>query len=430
MRRSSWKQNFNSTELPAIVLEGLHFDVLLGMSWLEAVKAKLDIEKGSIEIGGRITLLKSYPNSTALSAKTKEESKKVYSVKGYELWPGETQTLEVKHNCLADGIQCYFHSRMDCKVKFPVIVTANADGFISKIIVECQGEGPVAIQKGQHLGELMTVTEANLNKDNSSYFCASSININKAIEHLEGEDYQKWYNLLGKWSVVISKNNYNVGLTDIQYTIKVKEYKPVKGYIPRRTPAMVQAINEELAKLEAAGFVEPSISPFASPTVCVQKKDKSLRVCIDFRMVNKDIINDAYPLHRIDDQLEAMAGARFFTTMDLTKGYHQMQLDPASKEFTAFTTPKGLYQWTVLPMGMKTSGAVFQRLMDNILGELQPKCAVVYIDDVTIFSATMEDHIRDVGNVLEQLALANLKVNLKKCKFARREVLVLRTFSE
>ena len=90
---------------------------------------------------------------------------------------------------------------------------------------------------------------------------------------------------------------------------------------------MIEAINEELLKLEKADFIEPSISPFAAPTVCVKKKDGSLRVCIDFRMVNKNIINDAYPLHHIDDQIETMKGSLWFTTLDLTKGYHQMKLN-------------------------------------------------------------------------------------------------------
>ena len=127
------------------------------------------------------------------------------------------------------------------------------------------------------------------------------------------------------------------------------------------TPAVKATNNEEISKLKKADLIKPSISPFAAPTVCVKKKDGSLRVCINFCMVNKNIIDDAYPLHWIDDQIDCMAGSQVFTTLDLTKGYHQMKLDPESKEITAFTTPRGLYQWKVLPMGMKTLGAVFQR---------------------------------------------------------------------
>ena len=105
-------------------------------------------------------------------------------------------------------------------------------------------------------------------------------------------------------------------------------------------------------------------------------------------MINKNVIDDAYPLHWIYDQINSMLGSAWFTTLELTKGNHQMNLDTGSREHMAFTTPMGLYQWKVLPMGMKTSGAVFQQLMDSVLGDLQPKIAVVYINDITIFSPT------------------------------------------
>ena len=114
------------------------------------------------------------------------------------------------------------------------------------------------------------------------------------------------------------------------------------------------------------------------------KPDGTLRVTIDFQIVNKNIVNFAYPMHQVEDQLEALSGAVVFTPLDLTKEYHQMKLAEASKEITAFTSPQGLYQWKVLPMGMKTSGEVFQRLMDQMLGNLKPRCAVVYINEFTI----------------------------------------------
>ena len=90
-------------------------------------------------------------------------------------------------------------------------------------------------------------------------------------------------------------------------------------------------------------------------------------------MIIKNVIDNAYPLHWIDDQIHSMRGSAWFLTLDLTKGYHQMNLDTDSREYTAFTTPMGLYQWKVLPMGMKTSGAVFQQLMDSVLGIFSQK---------------------------------------------------------
>ena len=110
-----------------------------------------------------------------------------------------------------------------------------------------------------------------------------------------------------------------------------------------------------------------------------------LRVTINFCIIIKHVINDAYMMHRVEGQLVAMSGSSVFTTVDLTKGYHPMKLAESSKEITAFSSPKGLFQWKVLPMSMKTSGAVLQHLMDIILGNLQPRCAVVYLLTTSLF---------------------------------------------
>ena len=142
-------------------------------------------------------------------------------------------------------------------------------------------------------------------------------------------------------------------------------------------------------------------------------------------MLKKNLIYDAYPMHRVEDQLEAMSGSSVFTTLDLTKCYHQMKLAESSKEITAFSSPKGLFQWKVLPMGMKTSGAVFQRLMDIMLGNLQPRCAVVYIDNITIFSPSLGQHLIDLSKIFKRLSEVNLKINLEKCSFVKSEVKVL-----
>ena len=118
-------------------------------------------------------------------------------------------------------------------------------------------------------------------------------------------------------------------------------------------------------------------------------------------------MNDVYPMHQVEDQLVAMNGATVFTTLDLTKGYHQMKLAEVFKEITAFTSFQGLYQWKVLLMVTKTSGSMFQRLMDWMLGNLQPRCAVVFIDDIIIFSSTMKQHLVDLENVFKRIQEVN-----------------------
>ena len=111
---------------------------------------------------------------------------------------------------------------------------------------------------------------------------------------------------------MFSQNKYNVGITTEEYYIRLADGTPVKSYVPRRSPAVVDAIELELEKLEKADFIEPSISPYSALTVCVKKPDGTLIVNIDFRMVNTKVINNAYPMHRVEDQLEAMSRSLVF----------------------------------------------------------------------------------------------------------------------
>ena len=141
-----------------------------------------------------------------------------------------------------------------------------------------------------------------------------------------------------------------------------------KSYTPCCSPAVVEAIESESDKLEKADIIKPSNSLYSAPTVCVENPGGTLCVTIDLRMVNKNVINDAYPMHKVEDQLDAMSGSSVFTTLNLTKVYNQMCLAEESREISAFLSPKGYFQCRVLPMGMKTSGAIFQRLMDQMLG--------------------------------------------------------------
>lgn len=281
------------------------------------------------------------------------------------------------------------------------------------------------MEDGQRIGEWTAATNANFPINSSySYFSIPFPNLYSLIKN-GSQSSPELGDLLVKWSHCFSIDKFDVGRTGPPYTIKTITGKPYKGYNPRRSPGAIAAIRSEVNKMLRADLIEESISPYSSPMVCVPKPDGNIRVCIDFRQINQDIVNDAYPMHRIEEQLDSMTGCNVFSTLDLTKGYHQLIIDEKSKEVTAFSTPDGLYQWKVLPLGMKTSGAVFQRLMDNVFRGLQPNIVVVYIDDVTVFLKNMKQHVKDLDLVFERIHQANLKVSYSKCSIAQSKVKVL-----
>lgn len=140
-------------------------------------------------------------------------------------------------------------------------------------------------------------------------------------------------------------------------------------------------------------IIEPSCSPWASPVVLVKKKDNTWRFCIDYRHLNKITKKDVYPLPRIDDALDCLHGASYFSSIDLRSGYWQIAVDERDREKTAFVTPDGLYQFKVMPFGLCNAPATFERMMDSLLRGFKWTTCLCYLDDVIVFSPTFESHL-------------------------------------
>jgi len=214
------------------------------------------------------------------------------------------------------------------------------------------------------------------------------------------------------------------GPTDrIEHTIRVKAERPIKQRYRPRNPAMQKIIDDEIEEMLRNEIIEPSASPWSSPVVIVKKKDGRPRFCIDFRKVNEVTEHDAYPLPQIQATLDKLRGARYLTTLDLQQGYWQIPLAPESRAITAFTVPgRGLMQFRVMPFGLHSAPATFQRLLDTILGpELEPH-VFTYLDDIIIVSATFDEHLHHLAEVFRRLRDARLRLNPEKCHFCKSEL--------
>ncbi|CAM4683018.1 unnamed protein product, partial [Caretta caretta] len=172
------------------------------------------------------------------------------------------------------------------------------------------------------------------------------------------------------------------------------------------------------------GVISPSESAWASPVVLVPKPDGEIRFWVDYRKLNAVTRPDNYPMPRTDELLEKLGQAQFISTLDLTKGYWQVPLDESAKERSAFTTHLGLYEFNVLPFGLRNAPATFQRLVDGLLAGLG-EYAVAYLDDVAIFSDSWADHLEHLHKVLEHIREAGLTVKAKKCQIGLNRVTYL-----
>eukprot|EP00253_Pinus_taeda_P027970 PITA_27970 len=156
--------------------------------------------------------------------------------------------------------------------------------------------------------------------------------------------------------------------------------------------------------------------------VLVQKKDGTWRLCIDYRALNKITVRNRYPIPQIDDLLDQLKWAKYFSKIDLKSGYHQVPIEPSDVWKTAFKSKEGLFEWLVMPFGLTNAPATFMRLMDDILRPFTNSFVVVYLDDILIFSQSWEEHLHHIRQVLQTLRQHKLCANLEKCTFGMTEV--------
>ena len=149
------------------------------------------------------------------------------------------------------------------------------------------------------------------------------------------------------------------------------------------------------------------------------------RIVIDFRLLNEKTIGDAYPLPNISDILDHLATAQYFSIFDIASGFHQIELDPNDRQKTAFSSLNGHYEYVRIPMGLKNLPATFQRLMDQVLLELQGTELFVYLDDIVIYAKDLKDYSKKVRRLLKQLNEANLSLQPEKCEFLLKEIAYL-----
>lgn len=240
---------------------------------------------------------------------------------------------------------------------------------------------------------------------------------------LTGAQQDKLKDTLNSFSDVFSQQPFDFGRTNlVTHKITTTCDTPISQRAYRTSPSMKAEIRRQVEELKAQDLIEDSTSPWASPVVMVKKKDGTYRFCVDFRKLNSVTITDAHPLPRVDDSLDALSGSQFFSTMDMSSGYWQVEMHSRDRPKTAFTTGDGLYQFKVMPMGLKNSPPTFQRLMELVLRGLHWTTCVIYLDDIICIGRDFDDHLQNLTDILTRFRQAGLKLNPRKCDFCKSAV--------
>jgi len=188
------------------------------------------------------------------------------------------------------------------------------------------------------------------------------------------------------------------------------------------SPLELDTMREELNKLLKNGSIEPSRSPYGAPVIFVKKKDGKLRMCIDYRALNKLTIKNRFPIPLIDDLIDQLHGAKVFTKIDLRSGYNQVRIHEDDIEKTAFRTRYGHFQYKVMPFGLTNAPATFQALVQDVLRPFLDIFVIVYIDDILIYSQNDQEHAQHIHQVLDQLRQHKLYGTMAKCEFFKNSV--------
>ncbi|GBG90017.1 hypothetical protein CBR_g50110 [Chara braunii] len=197
---------------------------------------------------------------------------------------------------------------------------------------------------------------------------------------------------------------------------------PPRGCIYRMSEEELSVLRAQLDDLLEKGWIRPSSSPYCAPVLFVRKKNKDLRLCIDYRKLNAQTVKNVGLLPRIDDLLERLGGAKFFSKLDLKSGYHQLEIRQEDRYKTAFKMRYGHFEWPVMSFGLTNAPTTFQAAMTTEFRHMLDRFVLIYLDDILVYSRSLDEHVEHLRTVLKRLRQAKYKANRDKCEFAWQEL--------
>ena len=421
-----------------LILHEMPYDAILGRDFLERYRAKIDLETHSLDLS-----LNSLPFSS-IAANTQEDPAGEVTTHAHSsfLLPPESETVVP---ATVEGIQPgstgLVHPNPDLPNRYGIIaatalVKVTADGTVPIRLLNPASQ-PVFLYRRTTLGTFTptdsTIATFELGQADAAAEAARDVPTatdsdtqpwpNLENSSLDAPQTDRLRQLLLSYKDVFAFTPDQLGRTSVvKHTIDTGDNPPIRLRAYRTAPNGKAEIDKQIGEMLDTGVISPSVSPWAAPVVLVKKSDGTMRFCVDYRKLNDVTRKDSHPLPRIAESLDALGGARYFSTLDLRSGYWQIEMAADSKEKTAFITHNGLYEFNVLPFGLCNSPATFQRLMTHLMRGLEWSTCLVYIDDLIIFSRSFDDHLQHLEEVFKRLRDANVRLKPSKCHFVKPEV--------
>lgn len=369
-----------------------------------------------VDLGSACTLIRcSMAKKIQLTKKPLDRSVKLYGFSGDNfVWP----IFECTANITIEGVTVMTH----------IYVVNDEDSRIDLLVGQTFTEHPsvliIKTRKALQISKLPTLDMAH-EQERSIISCVvdliDRVPLTKSAigcSNISEKQKTRLFEVLIQYSDTFSSSLCALGKThSAEMKIDCLSDKPVV-YAPYRLSFSERdSVKKMIAELLNSQIIRESRSPYASPILLVKKKDGTPRMCVDFRALNRVTKKDKYPLPIIDDQIDRLGGYKYFTTLDLMSGFYQVPMSTDSIEKTGFVTPDGHYEFLRMPFGLTNAPAVFQRLMNTVLGVLCNNIAYVYIDDVIIPSLTFKEGLERLKLILEKFRQHRLTIKMTKCRF-------------
>lgn len=412
---------FNSSEVHKFYIYDVdeRYNGLIGSDLLKQLDAKIDMKHQKL-----------FTKNTCLPIIYTAPMKELY-----ELPPRSELRVRLPVNLLHGDAILKFKKFTD-GVRMPTALVKCENGYASTIIQNTTNEnfeltvtGPFKV-----IPYTENIIELNYTENKNSAIINKLLmdNLSKLkLDHMNKEEKLVITNLCKEFKDIFYCEDIPLSFTnEVKHKIRTKNEDPIHIKAHRLPPAQKDEIRNQIDKMLKDNVIKKSFSPWSAPVHLVPKKIDSSgkqkwRMVIDYRRLNDITVDDKYPLPNINDLFDMLGDSMYFTTLDLASGYHQLEVEEEDRAKTAFSTPSGHYEFNRMPFGLKTAPATFQRAMDNVLRGLQGIHCLVYLDDVIIFSKSLQEHAEKLRAVFERFRETNLKVQLDKSHFLRKEVLYL-----
>jgi transposase InsO family protein len=408
-------------EVTLHIVPRLNTKIILGNDQLVPMKAKIDLQNNLMTFA---THAKQVVITSTRVMDNRQLQKTARTREVFQIDPGCQARVPIILDGTPTGDCYYLDASQPMADLYVARSVAKADLDQHYTMVCNLGRGTIRIPAGTLVGHPSGVMEQSsasrdvnlvqndFRPDSAFEEDIVKLDINPELSETQQEDLR---NVIRRQHAAFAYGNRKLGHTNLAVMkIETGDADPVSQPPYHASPAGGKIIDDTLAELLAEDVIEESDSPWASPAILVRQKGKD-RFCIDFRKVNEVTKADQYPIPRIDDILSQFSGKAYFTTFDANKGFHQIEIDPKDREKTAFRTHRGLHQYKRMPFGLKSGPGIFQRLMDKILGRYKWQTALVYIDDIIIYSPDFETHLKDVDTVFGLVGKSGITLSPTKC---------------